>query len=578
MFKELKALLPYMRRYRAQYVAGFIFVVAVDGAQLLLPLFVKRAIDIISGGAVDPLSLAATMAWMVATAAALAAGRFMWRFFIVGSSRRIEVEIRDRLFAKLTALSANFFQRNKTGDLMARAINDLQAVRQATSMGLIAFIDGAFMSLAILAILFSTYPGIAPWAIIPLPIITVLIALSGPLIGRLFKKVQERFSTLSDIAQESVSGVRVVKSFVREGWFSTLFSRANEDYQRANMSLVKLFGFFFPFIGFLSGITTMILLRVGGESVILGAMSAGDLVAVFSYLQMLIWPLMGAGFTVNILQRGSASMGRINEVLREEPDIKSPAAPKAFPREGGLSLRGLSFSYPGAAKPSLEGIDLEIRRGEAFGILGRTGSGKSTLVKALPRLVDTPRGAVFMGDTDVLDLDLAALRRAFPTVPQDSFLFSDTIRANIAFGAPGITEARVEELCRITTIARDLKDFPLGLDTVVGEKGLSLSGGQKQRVAMARALAADGDFLVLDDALSAVDTETEAAILDALLRERAGRTTILISHRVSTLERCDSIAVLDAGRVVQRGTHASLVAEEGLYREIWELQRLEGRA
>jgi ATP-binding cassette subfamily B protein len=370
----------------------------------------------------------------------------------------------------------------------------------------------------------------------------------------------------------------VVKAFVKEERFSGIFSKANDEYRDASMSLVKVFGFFFPFIAFLSGLTTVIFLLAGGGAVIGNRMSPGEVVAMLAYLEMLIWPMMGAGFTVNTLQRGAASLKRVNEVLGAEPGIVSlPGAIDEVPG-GNLEFRNLSFSYEGAAEPVLSGISLVIPRGTTLGILGRVGSGKSTLLRLLPRLLEPEAGTVFGGGRDVRDYELHALRRAFGYVPQDSFLFSDSVSANVRFARPDMDKARFDRVVAISTIDRDVAGFPEGWETVVGEKGLTLSGGQKQRVAISRALAADPEILVLDDALSAVDTETEERILAGLLEDRRGRTNIIVSHRVSTLRNADLIIVLDRGAIVQRGSHDELLAEAGgFYAEIARLQQLEAQ-
>ncbi|HET7838500.1 MAG TPA: ABC transporter ATP-binding protein, partial [Rectinemataceae bacterium] len=429
---------------------------------------------------------------------------------------------------------------------------------------------------AILAVMLASAPGTALLTFAPLPVITLLIILFGGMVGKRFKRVQEIYSRLSEIAQETMAGIRVVKAFVKEEHFAQRFSAVNDEYRGASLSLVKIFGFFFPFISFLAGLTTIILLLAGGAAVIENRMSAGTIVAMLAYLEMLIWPMMGAGFTVNALQRGAASLKRVNEVLHATPGIASGPGAAAVPPSGDVEFRSLSFAYPGEVEPVLSGIDLRIPKGSTLGILGRVGSGKSTLLWLLPRLIDPPPGTVFIGGHDVRDYELHALRRAFGFVPQDSFLFSDSVENNVRFGAPSLSEERFRLVSEISAIDRDVGLFPSGWSTLVGEKGLTLSGGQKQRVAIARALAADPEILVLDDALSAVDAETEERILSALLGERSGRTNIIVSHRVSTLRHADTVIVLEKSGIAQRGTHEELLADEdGFYAEIARLQELE---
>ncbi len=575
MLKEYRTLVPYVRERIGAYIAGFFCLVLTDGGQLLIPQILKSAINRISSGQFVLREIFLLMGGMVLLAAAIALGRYGWRYFLHGSSRRIETELRGRLFSHLMTLSPSFFGRNRTGDLMARATNDMQAIRMAVGMALVAFTDGVFMTLSILIILFVQYPTIALYTVLPLPILTVMVILLGKVIGDRFRRVQEGFSRISEQVQEALSGIRVIKSFVQEDSTLEKFRQANREYRNRNMDLVKIWGFFFPIVTFLAGLTTLILLFLGGQRVITGQIQAGDFVAILSYLEMLIWPMLGAGFMVNMLQRGAASLARINEVLREEPEIRSPAGGSARVPDGSIRVERLSFSYPGSDEPVLQDISFEVPDGTILGILGRTGSGKSTLLRLLPRILDPSRGSVFVGGLDIHEYELHALRSAFGMVPQDTFLFSASIRENVAFGAHDAPESLLREVMDVSTISRDLETFPKGWETEVGERGITLSGGQKQRVAISRALAPQPAVLVFDDALSAVDTETEELILRRLLAFRRRKTGIIVSHRVSTLKVADNIIVLDGGRKIQEGSHEALLDEEGLYREIYELQRLQ---
>ncbi|MFW6231661.1 MAG: ABC transporter ATP-binding protein [Spirochaetota bacterium] len=572
--KELRTLLPYLKKYRWAYIFGILCLAVTSGSQILIPQFLRLAVDEISSGSFDLREIGTLMLGLVAVSLAIAGGRFGWRYFIHGSSRRIEAELRSRLFDKFLELQPSYYNRSQIGDLMARSTNDMNAIRMASGMALVALFDGLFMTVAILIILFSQQPQIAAIAIIPLPFITAITLFLGRFIRGMFKSVQEGFSELSRQTQEIFSGVRVVKSFVKERFFLKRFRDANEQYQSRNMRLVRVWGLFFPVVTFLAGLMTLILLRFGGEAVIMGDLSPGEFVATLSYLEMLIWPMLGAGFTVNMLQRGAASLGRVNEVLAEEPEITNPEDPVTKMPSTSIGIRNLRFAYGDGEEAALDGVDLEVPEGSILGILGRTGSGKSTLLRLLPRLQNPPRGTVFVGGVDVLDYDLATLRSAFGAVPQDTFLFSASLRENIAFGVEEPDEEYIRHVADVSTISRDMKIFPQGWDTQVGERGITLSGGQKQRVAISRALAKDPRILVFDDALSAVDTETEELILNKLLSEREGRTSIIVSHRVSTLATADRIAVLERGRLVQYGTHEELLAEDGFYREIATLQQL----
>jgi ATP-binding cassette subfamily B protein len=579
MLKEYSSMLPYLKKYKLNYGVGILFLVIVDAAQVLIPKYVKEAVDLVASGHFSFEDILKPALSMVAIAFVISVGRFLWRYFIIGASRQIETEMRDRLFGHLMDMSSKFYQENKTGDLMARATNDMNSVRQSVGMGFVSFVDGVFMSSMILIAMISTNPGVAIYTIIPLPFITVLILFFGKLVGGQFKRVQEVFSKMSDIAQETFAGMRVVKAFVKESYFGKRFSDTNDDYRDSVMDLVKTFGFFFPLIAFLAGVSTVILLLVGGNATTRNRMSPGDIIAMISYLEMLVWPLMGAGFTVNIIQRGAASLKRINEILDTPKEIASPPDAKFDIPTGGLKVVNLDFEFPGTGKKALSSLNFDVLEGATLGVLGRVGSGKSTLLKVLPRLLDAGPCKIFIGGKDIAGYDLGALRRAYGFVPQESFLFSASIRENVVYGRPEIGEARFAELADIASLERDVKMFPSGWDTVVGEKGLTLSGGQKQRVAIARALALDPHILVLDDALSAVDAETEEKILRNLLKERKGRTNIIVSHRVSTLRHADRVLVMEHGSMTQYGTHEELIAAKGgFYSEIARLQELEAEA
>jgi ATP-binding cassette subfamily B protein len=575
---DLKALWPFMRKRVWAYIAGLLCLAVTSGSQVQIPLILGQAVDVIASGDFELSSVASIVIRLVLISLLIALGRFGWRYFIHGASRRIEAELRGKLFDKFLSLQPSYFQRSQIGDLMARSTNDMNAIRMASGMALVALFDALFMTTFILVQLFTQNPGLAAITIIPLPLITVMTLFLGRFIRGMFKRVQEGFSEMSRQTQEIFSGVRVVKSFVKERFFVQRFREANDEYQSRNMRLVRVWGLFFPFVNFLAGVMTLLLLRFGGRAVILGNLSPGEFVATLSYLEMLIWPMLGAGFTINMLQRGAASMRRINEVLTEEPEIVSPERGVTEMETTAISVRGLTFSYGEQETPVLSDISFEVPEGSILGILGRTGSGKSTLLKLLPRMENPPRGTLFIGGVDVLDYELATLRESFGPVPQDTFLFSTTLRDNVAFAVDDPDPDHLQHVADVSTISRDMQMFPDGWDTQVGERGITLSGGQKQRVAISRALAKQPRILVFDDALSAVDTETEELILTKLLNERENRTSIIVSHRVSTLATADRIAVLDNGKLVQFGTHEELLAEDGFYSEVATLQQLSEEA
>lgn len=577
VLREFATLLTYFKQYKFRYIAGVFFLAVTNLGQIAIPQFIKRVIDMISSGLIDMSSIFGFVAGIVGMALAVAVGRFGWRIFILGVSRRVEKGLRDRLFSHLLKLSGTFYGRMKTGDILARATNDMMNVRNASGMALVSAIDGSFMAVAILIIMFTNNPRLAALTIIPAPVVTVLVLGVGRVLGERFRSVQEGFSRLSEHVQEALSGIRVIKSFVREGYTTEEFDRRNTSFLSKNMSLVKIWGLFFPLIMFLSGFTSLLLLFFGGRAVIEGSFSPGEFVAFLAYLQMLIWPMWGAGYTVNLIQRGGASLRRVNEILREEPDITGPVTGEQV-TGAGIEVSSLSFTYPGTDREVLSDVTFDIPEGSTLGILGRTGAGKTTLIRCLPRLQDPPEGTVRIGGRSIHKYELPVLRSSIGMVPQETFLFSATVRENIAFGRPDATEEEILDAAAVSTINRDLKEFPDGYDTQVGERGITLSGGQKQRIAISRAILMNPRILVFDDALSAVDAETEAAILRAFLARREGRTSILISQRISTLEHADSVIVLDRGRVVQRGRPEDLVSLDGLYREIYTLQLMEKEA
>jgi len=576
MLKEFRTLLPLLKKYSLFYLFGLLALILTDAGELYIPQLIKRITNIISGGSFSLEAVGRIVLLMIGVAALIGFFRFGWRYFIHGASRRIVRDLRERVFKQLLILSSDFYQKMKTGDIMARSSNDMRAIQMATGMALVAFVDGFFLSIAILAILFTQFPRLAFITIIPLPFITVIVLAGGKFIGQRFRLVQEGFSRLSEYVQESLTGIRVVKSFVKEPWVEEVFNRRNDDNLSRNMHLVRIWGLFFPLMTFISGLSLLFLLYFGGQSVMTGEFTPGDFMAFMSYLTMLRWPVMGMGFTVNMLQRGAASMARVNEILNEKPRITSPPGAISDPPAGDLEVRGLDFRYTPDGPLILQDISFALPKGSTLGILGRTGSGKSTLVKLLPRLLDPAENTVFIGEKDIRRYALPVLRSSIGIVPQDSFLFSATIRENIAFGFPDADEQMVKEAAAISTIDRELSVFPHGWDTEVGERGLTLSGGQKQRVAISRAMLINPEILIFDDALASVDAETEEKILAAFLRTRRDRTNILVAHRVSTLQHADHIIVLENGRITHQGSHEELSRSPGLYRDIYRLQQLTG--
>ena len=560
-------------RYRGRVFLGFLSLLVVDGAGLLVPLVIRSAINRLAKGEGGVLT---SGLYIVALAAIVMLFRFLWRFFLIGSARQIERDLRSKLYQHLLSLSASFYNEHKTGDLMAHATNDIDAVSRACGFGVLTIADPLFMIPVAIGIMLSIDPRLTLYAIIPLPILTVFMLGFGKVIHHRFEVVQEAFSGLMEKVREYVAGIRVVKSFVQEEGTERDFAATNSEFIDKNMALVRVWGMFEPLIELLGGATMAIVLWAGGIRVIRGSISLGDFVAFSQYLMMLTWPMISLGWAVNIIQRGRASLGRINRLLEATPEIVSPAHPRQ-PKGAKIEIKDLSFTYPSGdgRAAALSCVDLTIEEGTTLGLVGLTGAGKSTLARMIPRIFDPPPGSVRIGGEDVRDLDLAKLRGMIGFVPQDPFLFSATIAENIAFGNPTASSEQIEEAARQAGIHDEIVSFQKGYGTRVGERGIALSGGQKQRVAIARALLIDARILIFDDPLSAVDAEREEFILRNLREFFRGRTSIVIAHRLSAVMHADRIVVLDKGRIVERGTHAQLLAEGGIYRRIWDLQQAE---
>jgi len=563
-----------MWTYRGRVFAGLLALIVVDAAGMGVPLIVRDAINRIGRGDAKLLHSAL---WIVALATVAMLFRFLWRYFFIGSSRRIERNLRAQLFQHLLSQPASFYNERRTGDLMAHATNDIDAVTRACGFGVLTIADPLLMIPVAVGIMLSIDPRLTLLAVLPLPLLTLMMLGFGKIIHRRFESVQEGFSTLMEKVRENVAGIHVVKAFVQEEGTERDFAGANQSYVDRNMHLVRVWGMFHPLIELLSGATLAIILWVGGSAVVRARLTLGDFVAFTQYLSMLAWPMIGLGWAVNILQRGKASLGRINELLAVEPAISAPSEPR--PLQGtSIELRNLSFRYPdvdGVGQPALEAVNLRINEGETLGIVGLTGAGKSTLAHLIPRLFDPPPGSVHIGGVDVRSLDLSELRESIGYVPQDPFLFQASVADNIGFGNPDVPRKKVEEAAKQAGIHDEIRGFPDGYDTEVGERGISLSGGQKQRVAIARALLLDPRILILDDPLSAVDAEREELILGNLREVFRERTTLVIAHRISAVMNADRIIVLERGRIVEEGCHQQLVGAGGTYQRIWTLQQAE---
>jgi ATP-binding cassette, subfamily B, multidrug efflux pump len=571
-----RRLLRYLAKYRRSFLLGFACVVVTNVLTLAGPWLLKYAIDDLQSS----LTLDKVREYAVALLLlALVGGffRFLMRRIIIGASRDFEYDLRNDFFAALQRMHLGYFQHTRTGDLMSRATNDLSAVRMmigpavmyASSTGL-TFIVGT-------ALMVSINPWLTALALVPLPFVSMVVRYFGAAIHHRFEKIQEQLSDISAVTQETLAGVRVVRAYGQEAFEIERFRRANEEYVLRNRGLIRLQGMYFPSMGLLMGIGALLVLWIGSREVIAGRMTVGELVAFNTYLMMLGWPMIAFGWVTNLLQRGMASWKRMLEVLDARPAITDehvPASPLTT-IEGAIEFRHLTFCYGDVEV--LHDVSLTIPAGTTTAIVGATGSGKSTLLSLLPRLHDAPPGTVFIDGVDVREIPLATLRGAIGFVAQEPFLFSASVADNIAFGLPEQVRSHsvIEDAAATARLDKDIETFPNGYDTLVGERGITLSGGQKQRTAIARALVMSPAILVLDDALSAVDTHTEEEILQRLSRVMRQRTSIIVSHRVSTVRGADQIVVLEHGRVAESGTHDALVRQGGLYAELYRKQLLE---
>jgi ATP-binding cassette subfamily B protein len=577
--KSLRPLFPYLRKYRGSYVIGTICVFINNGVWILFPLVLRRAVDGLQGGVTREKLLAYSLQLM-GVAAIKGIFQFLTRWMVIGISREIEFDLRNDLFRHLESLSYSYYQRTRTGDIMARATNDLNAVRMLLGPAIMYSANTIVFTAGALAFMLSISPRLTLYAFLPLPLVSITVQYFGKQIHERFEKIQAMFSEISARAQENFSGARVIRAYVQEEPEIAAFETSNREYINRSLKLVRLMGMLWPTLETMLGLAIVLVLWLGGREVLYGRMSVGGFVAFNTYMVQLTWPVIALGWVINIFQRGTASMGRINEILVEQPEIQdgpetqaAGESARATQIRGEIEFRGLNFAYNGV--PVLHDINLRIPEGSSLAIVGPTGSGKTTLVSLIPRIYDAAPGTVWIDGEPVREFSLEPLRRQIGFVPQETFLFSETVRENIAFGEEDATDEQIGSAAEAANIARDIEEFPEKYRTLVGERGITLSGGQKQRTAIARAIIRNPRILILDDALSSVDTHTEDKILNHLREVMRGRTTIFISHRVSTVRNADQIAVLHAGRIVEQGTHDELLARNGYYSDLYNKQLLE---
>ena len=592
--KSLRPLVPYLKRHRFSLFLGGLCVLFNNGIWILFPQVIRRAVNDLNSGVTRQKLLTYSLL-IVAIALTKGIFQFLTRWVVIGISRVIEFDLRNDLFAHLERLPHSYYQRNRTGDIMARATNDLNAVRMLLGPAIMYSANTLVFTAGALSFMLAISPRLTVIAFLPLPVASILIQHFGRRIHQRFERIQAMFSDISARAQENFSGARVIRAYVQEQAEISAFETANQEYIRRSLGLVRLMGMLWPTLELMLGAAVVIVLWVGGREVLQHRMNLGDFVAFNTYMVQLTWPVIALGWVINIFQRGTASLIRINEILQAEPEIadvpleatsyepRATSEPVARSSQleaassgevrGDIEFRNLNFAYNEVAV--LHDINLRIPAGSSLAIVGPTGSGKTTLVNLIPRIYDAEPGAVLIDGKPIREFSVAALRRNIGFVPQETFLFSDSIRENIAFGVPTATLEEVKAAANAANIAKEIESFPDAYSTTVGERGITLSGGQKQRTAIARAILRSPRILILDDALSSVDTHTEDKILTHLRELMRGRTTIFISHRISTVRNADRIAVLHQGRIVELGTHDELIALNGYYTELYNKQLLE---
>lgn len=570
----VRLIVPYLKQYSPRITIGFAALIVVDFLQLWVPRIIKTAVDDLQTGAATSAGLLACGGYILLIALLIAALRYVWRKLLLGFSRLLEMHLRNLMMSHILTLDKAFFQQKTTGAIMALATNDLSSVQMAAGMGLVAAVDALFMGLAAFAFMAVIDYRLTLMAVAPMPFLAIITRLLAARLHRRFKTVQEQFSTMTEFVRSTFQTIRLIKAYNQENSQAERFNGLGETYVRNNLKLASIYGTIFPLAGMIGNVSLLLVLNFGGRMVMQGTITAGDFVAFITYLFMLAWPMMAVGWVADLFQRGVTSLDRINELLRERPALESPetASTQSLAEEIGIQIRDLSFTFPGQKRPALSHITLDIRPSRFLGIVGRTGSGKTTLCNLLARLYSAPPQTVFCNGRDVNDLPLEAVRGAIAYVPQDIVLFSDSVAFNITLGRKDATQQDIERVARAAAIHDEILAMRDGYQTRIGERGVKLSGGQRQRLAIARALLLDRPIIMIDDGLSAVDMETEHAIIRSIAEYLRGRTCIVVSHRIAPLADAEEIVVMDEGRVVERGSHSQLLASSRFYATIYNQQ------